>query len=95
LQTGKSCNPCSTACRAVRMATMLPAIKQPVSKPLGNPQRSLLVAPSDKATNKTKLTGYPVVVVRHKTNKKEHELQERRLAARAKLPDLTEWQTDK
>jgi len=39
-------------------------------------------------------TGSSAVVLRKMLNKKEQELQERRLAARAKLPQLTEWQTD-
>jgi len=76
------------------MASMLPAIKQPVGKPFSSPQCSLLATQSDKATKTSKKTGPPVVVLRHTMNKKEQELQERRLAARAKLPELTEWQTD-
>lgn len=79
---------------AVAMATVLPAIKQPTSKPLSSPQRTLPAMQGDKLMKKFKGTGPPVVVVRHTMNKKEHELQERRLAARAKLPELTEWQTD-
>lgn len=76
------------------MAMMLPAIKQPASKLLNSPQRSLPATQGDKVTKKSKGTGPPVVVVRQVMNKKEQELQERRLAARAKLPELTEWQTD-
>jgi len=77
------------------MATVLPVIKQADSKPLvSTHQHSLTAAQGDRATKKCTQTGSPVVVVRQMLNKKEYELQERRLAARAKLPELTEWQTD-
>lgn len=79
---------------AVAMATMLPAIKQAASKPFGSPQHSIPATQRDKATKKSKQTGPAAVIVRPMLNKKEHELQERMLAARAKLPELTEWQTD-
>jgi len=72
------------------MATTLPAINQPASKPLG----TVLATLGDKASMKSKRTTPTSVFVRPKLNKKEQELQEQRLAARAKLPDLTEWQTD-
>jgi len=75
------------------MATTLPAIKQPASKPLRGIQQHTL---PDKTKNKSKETAAPapVVVVRRVMNKKELDLEQRRLAARAKLPQLTEWQTD-
>ena len=76
------------------MATMLPAIKQAASKPLGNPQHSMPVIQGDKGATTSKRMGPAAVVVRQMLNKKEQELQERMLAARAKLPELNEWQTD-
>jgi len=79
---------------AVAMATVLPVIKQAASKPLSSPQRSMPATQGDRATKKSKQTGPAAVVVRPMLNKKEQELQERMLAARAKLPELTEWQTD-
>jgi len=79
------------------MATMLPVIKQAANKPLvsGPQQLSFPAVQGDKVGQKSKqMAGSPVVVVRRMMNKKEHELQQRMLAARAKLPQLTEWQTD-
>jgi len=79
------------------MATMLPVIKQSTNKPLvSSPQRSYpaVQVQDNKATKKSLQTGSTAVVLRKMLNKKEQELQERRLAARAKLPQLTEWQTD-
>ena len=81
---------------AEAMATVLPAIKQAASKPFGSPQHSMNMpaVQVDKATKKSKQAGPAAVVVRPVLNKKERELQQRMLAARAKLPELTEWQTD-
>ena len=77
------------------MATMLPVIKQAANKPLvSSPQRSYPAVQDNKATKKSMQTGSSAVVLRKMLNRKEQELQERRLAARAKLPQLTEWQTD-
>jgi len=77
------------------MATMLPAIKSAASKPLvSSPRRSVPETQVNNGTKKSKPTGPATVVVRQMLNKKEQELKERRLAARAKLPELTEWQTD-
>jgi len=76
------------------MATVLPIIKQPASKPLASNQCNVPATQIVKATKKAKGTDPPVVVVRRMMNKKEQELEERRLAARTKLPELTEWQTD-
>jgi len=76
---------------------MLPVITQAANKPVvsGPQQRAFPAVQGDKAAKKSKQTaGSPVVVVRQMMNRKEHELQQRRLAARAKLPQLTEWQTD-
>jgi len=41
-----------------------------------------------------KPTSQPVVVVRQMLNKRDLLLQERRHASRAKLPELSEWQTN-
>jgi len=77
------------------MATVLPIISQPASKPLSSPHCNVPAIQSDKATNKSKQTSGPPVVVAHRVlNKKEQELEQRRMADRAKLPKLTEWQTD-
>jgi len=81
---------CSAVCPAITMATMLPVIKPLVS----SPGRSCPAVQDNKVTKKSMQTGSSAVVLRKMLNKKEQELQERRLAARAKLPQLTEWQTD-
>lgn len=42
----------------------------------------------------SKPVSQPVIAIRQMMNRKEVQLQERRLAARAKLPELSEWQTN-
>ena len=81
------------------MATTLPAINSPTAgKSIHDvPVRGLTMSPTDKVSTgrKRSKVGPPkVIVVRQMLNKKELELQRRRLASRDKLEPLTEWQTN-